>query len=200
MRHKVLTAAVIASTQFLSSNLALAEGSAVWTTEERSTDVAGSRLRTCEGDMTTADWALEWTQETESFRSVSYEQFRVTVQGYDMISFTTDRMLHSSDGETLEVKYLVIGRAAITDAQGAFTSLPLNKLSSPPDTFRNPEQTTLYREDLSFFDGGESSATIDLFFRIQPVINSPEHLSEVLEKDWTFTVNFNCFDGDDADA
>ena len=95
MRRKVITAAVIASTQFLSSNLALAEGSAVWTTEERSTDVAGSRLRTCEGDMTTADWALEWTEETESFRSVSYEQFRVTVQGYDMISFTTDRLLHS---------------------------------------------------------------------------------------------------------
>ena len=106
-----------------------------------------------------------------------------------MISFTTDRLLHSDDGETLEIDGMSIARAKVTDRQGAFTRFPHTELT-PADYYG---ENTLYRNNLSFFGGEEGSANVLLSFTMHPKLNSVEHRDEIKKKDWTFTVNFNCY-------
>ena len=207
MKLKLLTSAAAISVPLMIPHTGLAEGDAVWntkgavwTTEERSVGIEDGRLRTCEADESTGIGELVWKAEAGEFESVSALQFRITMQGYDEISFTTDRKLHSDDGETLDIDKLTMARPEITNLTGAFADFPFDDLLPTPGYGTNPEQTTLMTETLRFFNGEEGGADVTLAFRIEPKLNSPEQLSEILEKRWTFTVNLNCYDGADADA
>ena len=56
------------------------------------------------------------------------------MQGYDEISFTTDRKLHSDDGETLDIVKLTMARPEITNKTGAFADFPFDDLLQRPVT------------------------------------------------------------------
>jgi len=200
MKLKGLTGLAILSFQFLLPNAGLAEGDAVWntkgavwTSQQRSAGTDVDPNHTCEGDEQTGIGTLEWVTDGSYFETAGDVNFRITVKGYNTIEFSTDRKLHSADGEVLTVGTIVMSNPDISGSTGAFAEhFPWETLLPTSGFFANPDQTIAISEDISMLNGEEGSTNVKLSFRVKPSLSNGQQVSELLKKDWRFEVVFSC--------